>query len=90
MALEKKVNQYGQEQIIDNFDKIIKIDGKFIQVRLIKTEKWKTRFQANREFTKPMPRAKFINPSEDFYYLVSKKDLTELKKGSKYEPKRKG
>jgi len=79
MGIEKSVNQYGQEQIIDNFDKIIKIGDKFIQVRLIKTKKWKERFNDNGRFTKPMPRAKFVRPKEEFYYLVTKDDLMRIK-----------
>ena len=78
--LEKKVNSYGQEQIIDNFDKIIKIDGRFLQVRLIKTKKWKERNLKKGRFTEAMPRAKFIDPKSDFYYLVNKRDLMEMKK----------
>ena len=74
------MNQYGQEQHINNFDKIIKIGNRFLQVRLIETEKWEDRG----EFTKPMPRARFIDPNEDnFYYLVNKKDLMEMKDGKK-------
>ena len=79
MTIEKKFNKYGQEQIIDNFDKIIKIGNKFIQVRLIKTKKWRERFDENGDFTEPMPRAKFINPQEDFYYLITKRDLIKIK-----------
>lgn len=80
MSIEKKVNQYGQEQIIENFDKVIKIDGKFLQVRLIKTKKWKDRFDKNGRFTHPMPRAKFISPGDDnFYYLINRRDLLEMK-----------
>jgi hypothetical protein len=82
MSIEKKVNNYGQEQIIDNFDKIIKIGNNFLQVRLIKTKRWKERNLKNGRFTEPMPRAKFINPKEDFYYLVNRRDLIEMKKRS--------
>lgn len=80
MSIEKKINQYGQEQHIQNFDKVIKIGNRFLQVRLIETEKWEDKG----EFTKPMPRAKFVDPSkeENFYYLVNKKDLMELKHGN--------
>ena len=79
MGIERKVNQYGQEQIIDNFDKIVKIGDRFLQVRLIKTRKW-DRGQNQRGFTEPMPRAKFINPQSDFCYLVTREDLINLKK----------
>jgi hypothetical protein len=77
MGIEKKFNQFGQEQIIDNFDKIIKMDDKlFLQVRLIKTRKWK-----QNGFTHSMPRAKFINPNENnIHYIVSRDDLIKLKK----------
>jgi hypothetical protein len=80
MTLEKKVNSYGQEQIIENFDKIIKIDGQFLQVRLIKTKKWSERDNPNGGFTCAMPRARFVNPKEDFCYVVARKDLIALKK----------
>lgn len=79
MVLEKSVNEYGQEQIIDNFDKIIKIGNKFLQVRLIKTKKWKEKDFEDGEFTEPMPRARFIDPSKHFYYLVTKDDLIKIK-----------
>lgn len=81
MALEKSINQYGQEQIIDSFDKIIKIGDRFLQVRLIKTKKWRDRHRDKGEFTEPMPRARFISPERHFYYLVNKEDLLEMKKG---------
>jgi len=80
MSIEKSVNEYGQEQIINNFDKIIKIGDKFLQVRLIKTKRWRERFTKNGRFTEDMPRAKFINSQEHFYYLVNKKDLTRMQK----------
>ncbi len=83
--LEKKVNKEGQEQIIDNFDQIIKIGNRFLQVRLIKTKKFRDRFKVNGEFTEPMPRAKFINPSDDFCYIIKRKDLLALKKEVKNE-----
>lgn len=83
MALEKKFNEYGQEQIIDNFDKIVKIGDKFLQVRLIKTKKWKDRNLKKGEFTEPMPRARFIDPSKHFYYLVNKEDLMKIKEVKK-------
>lgn len=73
--LEKKINEYGRAQIIHNYDYIIKIDDKFLQVRLIKTKKYR-----GDGFTAAMPRAKFVHPREDkFCYLVTKKDLLELK-----------
>lgn len=81
--LEKKFNQYGQEQIINNFDKIIKIDGKFLQVRLIKTKRWRERKLEEGRFTELMPRARFVEDKGNFYYLVSNKDLMELKENGK-------
>jgi len=80
--IEKKVNEYGQEQIIDNFDRIIKIDDRFLQVRLIKTKKWKERFNEHGRFTEPMPRAKFVNPSQDICYLVNRDDLIKMKEAA--------
>ena len=77
--IETKVNQDGQKQYINNLDKIVKIEGKFLQVRLIRTEKWENR----EELTQPMPRAKFVRPEDipkNFYYLVNKQDLAKLKK----------
>lgn len=79
--LEKSVNQYGQEQIIDNFDKIVKIGDKFLQVRLIRTKKWEDRHKKYGEFTEPMPRAKFIQPKDNPYYLIRRNDLLKLKGG---------
>lgn len=79
--IEKKVNEYGQIQKIRNFDKIIKIGNKLLQVRLIETE----RFRQRGKFGKPMPRAKFIR-SEEFenpYYLIKKSDVIKLKEESK-------
>jgi len=73
--LEEKVNGCGQKQIINSFDYIIKLGDKFLQVRLIRTKKWK-----KNEFTAPMPRARFINPQENFSYVIRKKDLIKLKK----------
>ena len=82
IMIEKKVNSYGQHQIINNLDAIVKIEGKFLQVRLIRTEKWKDRSQ----LTQPMPRARFINPDDvkgKIYYLVDSKDLIQLRKDAK-------
>ena len=76
--IEKKVNQYGQEQLINNLDVIVKLEDKFLQVRLIRTEKWKNRA----ELTNPMPRAKMVNPSDvkgKVYYLVNRKYLLHKK-----------
>ena len=81
--IEKKVNEYGQEQIIENFDKIIKIGNCLLQVRLIKTKKFKDRFEENGEFTKPMPRAKFVRKENNPYYLVRKSDIIKMKGGRK-------
>jgi hypothetical protein len=83
MTPERKVNSYGQEQIINSCDKLIKIGDMFLQVRLIKTKKWKDRFNKNGEFTAPMPRARFANRQEGFYYLISKKDLQKLKRDAR-------
>ncbi len=84
MELEKQVNEYGQEQRIRNFDKIIKIGDKLLQVRLIETEKWKKKGK----FHKPMPRAKFIKPEfnqqeNNPYYLVKKSDIIKMKENSR-------
>jgi hypothetical protein len=79
--LEESVNEYGQEQIIDNFDKIIKIGNKFLQVRLIRTKKWRERHKKNGKFTEPMPRAKFVNPEDNPYYLIRRDDLIDIKNG---------
>jgi hypothetical protein len=75
--LEEAINPYGQKQFIKTDDRIIKIDNKFLQVRLIRTQKWKKRS----ELTKPMPRAKFVNPTDlsDPYYIIRKSDLKKLK-----------
>lgn len=84
MALEKQVNSYGQEQLIENFDKIIKIGDKFLQVRLIKTQRWAAKKEGRRDFTSPMPRAKFLNPQDEgFYYLVSRADVLEMQERRK-------
>jgi hypothetical protein len=79
--LEKKFNQVGQEQIIDNFDKIIKIGDKFLQVRLIRTKRWKERDWKNGSFTDPMPRAKFVKPKENPYYMIKRDDFLKLREG---------
>jgi len=74
--LEKTINQYGQKQIINNFNKIVKIGDKFLQVRLIKTQKW-----MQSDFTRDMPRARFVNPREDIKinYIVDRDCLIKLK-----------
>lgn len=78
--LEKTVNMWGQEQEIINADRIIKIDGKLMQVRLIRTRKWMGMNQKCGEFGKPMPRARFVNVSEENpYYLVRKSDLDNMR-----------
>jgi len=90
MGIEKSFNEEGQEQVIDNFDKIIKVGDKFLQVRLIKTRRF-DKGRNQREFCEPMPRARLINPNEHFYYLVTKKDvikLEEVKDGKKIKRKR--
>jgi hypothetical protein len=81
--LEKKFNEYGQEQKILSFDKLIKIGNKFLQVRLIETSKFN-----GDGFTKPMPRAKFVHPDidsqiENPYYLIRRNDLLNLNKEEK-------
>ena len=80
MGLEKSFNEEGQEQRIKSFDKVIKIGDKFLQVRLIETRKF-DRGQNQKEFCKPMPRAKFINPLENPYYLVRRDDVIKMKGG---------
>ena len=74
--IENKVNEWGQKQVINNLDKIIKIENRFLQVRLIRTKKFQ-----KEGFTPAMPRARFIDPKENFYYLVNKTDLIKLKNG---------
>ena len=77
--IEEKVNQDGQKQKINNLDVIVKIEDKFLQVRLIRTERWKNR----NELTPPMPRAKFVGESEakgKLHYFVGRKELMALKK----------
>lgn len=76
--IEKAVNSYGQEQLINNLDKIVKIGDKFLQVRLIKTRK----FRNPNEFTEAMPRAKFVYPEEDkrIHYFVDREYLMKLKR----------
>ena len=82
--LEKSVNQYGQEQEIHSADRIIKIDGKLMQVRLIKTRKWQGNGCRGGEFGMPMPRARFVKQSEENpYYLIRKSDLNDMRWKSK-------
>lgn len=83
MSLEKQVNDYGQEQKINNFDEIIKIGDKFLQVRLIQTKKWKERDKINGRFSEPMPRARFVDPPKNFSYIVDKSDLIKMKNRGK-------
>ena len=79
MTLERCLNQYGQEQEIRNADRIIKIDGKLLQVRLIKTRKWKGMNCIGGNFGKPMPRARFVKQKEENpYYLIRKSDLVKM------------
>ena len=77
MGIEKTFNNEGQETIIDCFDKIVKIGDKFLQVRLIETRRF-DRGLNQREFCNPMPRAKFVEPQGNFYYLVTKDDLKKI------------
>lgn len=78
--LEKSVNQYGQEQEISSADRIIKIDGELLQVRLIKTRKWTGNGCRGGDFGKPMPRARFVRRVEENpYYLVRKSDLDKMR-----------
>jgi hypothetical protein len=79
MTIEKSFNSYGQEQHIDNFDRVIKIEDKFLIVRLIRTQKWKSMQRGNKEFTNPMPRARFAKPDENPYYLIRKSDLLKMR-----------
>lgn len=81
--IEEKINEYGQKSFIENSDRIIKIGDKFLQVRLIETELFSDRFKKNPRKTKPMPRARFVNPSdvERIYYLVSRKDVLKKIRG---------
>lgn len=82
MKLERNVNNEGQEQRIKSFNKIIKIGDKFLQVRLIETRKF-DRGQNLRGFTEPMPRARFIHPKQNPYYLVLRDELIKLKRRAK-------
>ena len=76
---ETAKNQYGLEQHIENFDGVIKIGNKFLQVRLIETRKFNQRCSDN-EFTKPMPRAKFVKPTDkNICYIVTRESLMKLK-----------
>jgi len=83
--IERTVNEYGQKQIINNLDKIVKIGDRYLQVRLIKTKKWKEKDFANGDFTEPMPRAKFVYPDKDkkIHYMVERDYLIKLKKNVK-------
>ena len=77
--IEKSVNEEGQEQIINNADRIIKIDGQLLQVRLIKTRKFDNG-RNQRGFCEPMPRARFVRrKEEDPYYLIKRSDFKKLK-----------
>lgn len=79
--LEKSVNQYGQEQEINNAGRIIKIDGRLLQVRLIRTRKWKGMNCVGGKFSEPMPRARFVRQKEENpYYLVRKSDLDKMRR----------
>lgn len=80
MGIEKDVNEYGMEQRINSFDKVIKIGNKFLQVRLIETERF-----SGKGFTPPMPRARFIDIKEDPYYLVKRSDVLKMKGGKSNE-----
>jgi hypothetical protein len=72
-------NQYGLEQHIENFEGVIKLGDKFLQVRLIETRRFNQRANQN-EFTKPMPRAKFVKPTkENICYIVTRADLMKMK-----------
>lgn len=72
--LEEKVNNYGQKQKINNFEYIIKIGDKFLQLRLIETSKFN-----GGGFGKPMPRAKFVKDPSKIHYAISREDLIKLK-----------
>jgi hypothetical protein len=76
---EKSHNQYGLEQKIENFEGVIKIGNKFLQVRLIETEKFNQK-PSDHEFTKPMPRAKFVEPTDkNICYIVTRESLMKMK-----------
>lgn len=82
MKIEETISQYGCKQIIRSHPRIIKIDDRYLEVRLIETQK----YSKPEEFTHAMPRARFVSPSDErFYYLVSKQDLEKLRKGEKIE-----
>lgn len=88
--IEEKVNQYGQKQKINNFDKIIKMGNKFLQIRMIETEHFRSR-GTGKGFCKPMPRARFIDPIKSgIYYLVKREDIIEMNERTKSSPKESG
>lgn len=82
--IERAVNIYGQEQKINNLDKIVKIGDRYLQVRMIQTQKWKDRSQ----WHKPVQRAKFINPEEDerISYIVDREQVIKWKEKETNEP----
>ncbi len=77
--LEKSVNEYGQEQLITTADKVVKIGDIFLEVRLIRTQKFRASREGRKEFTEPMPRARFSRQIKNPYYLIRKDDLIKLK-----------
>jgi len=82
--IEEKVNNDGQKQYINNLDVIVKIEDKFLQVRLIRTEKWKNR----NNLTQPMPRAKFVDEPKakgKLYYFVNREEIIKLKRKNEKE-----
>jgi len=78
--IQNTKNKDGQKQIIESFDRIIKIGNKYLELRLIKTQKWKAKMQDRDEFTCNMPRARFVNPvAAGISYIVDRDKLLELK-----------
>ena len=89
MIVKKSFNKEGREQIIKSDNKIVKIDGRYLEVRLIQTRQWAGRdsfgkVRNERTFGKDMPRARFVNPTdENIHYLVSREDFLKLQGGQK-------
>lgn len=78
-------NNDGQKQTIISLDKIVKIDDKFLEVRLIQTEFHKCCMQKAGEMSHFMPRARFVNPDKDqeLFYLIDKEYFLHLKENQK-------
>jgi hypothetical protein len=84
--IEEKVNEYGQRQFINSANTVVKIGDKYLEVRLIETEKYEDVLlkKKDKRRTKPMPRARFVDPSKDakIHYMVEREQLIKLKNES--------